>query len=270
MAEELDPNAAAGTAGDPAESGAEHDSGEQGEGEAQPTVAELQAQLARMQEREELLLRVASRGGAPAAQAPVNPPTAPDVRAERDLRENQQKRQALEAEIAQLAEQGDKPSRLLLQVKRDRLEDLETIGNALRAIYAKVQDLEADSTVIASDRDAWKAWYKDHKADYNSIDAAKLAFEGHKALEAAKNPPKAPATNGAGGKPAGSTPRLTKRVDMGGVSIKPLDAEQTRAKVTQIKTADLEAQLAELRAEGKYREADNLAARVGVDLEEVD
>ena len=267
MADELNPNAAAPT-GDPAESGAESDPGDVGTGEAEPTVAELQARLAEMQRREELLLRAASRGAQPAAEAPVNPPTAPDPRAESALRENQLKRQALEAEIAQLAEQGDKPSRLLMQVKQDRLEDLNSIASALRHMYGQLQELQADATVEPGERAAWKSWYKDHKADYNSINAAKLAFEGHKAIEAAKNPPK-PAENGTGGKPVGS-PRPVKKVDMGGVSLKPLGAEETRTKVTQIRTIDLESQLAELRAEGKYREADNLAARVGVDLEETD
>ena len=68
MDNELDPDAAATTAGDPAESGAEHESGEQGsEASHTPTVEELQAQLTEMQRREELLLRAASRGAQPAA-----------------------------------------------------------------------------------------------------------------------------------------------------------------------------------------------------------
>lgn len=244
MLENDDPRAAADTAGDPVESGAEHDSGEQGEANNEPTVAELQQQLREAQRREELLVSLTSRGSSrPAAEAPVNPPTAPDPRAERDLRENNLKKQALRARVAELADKDDPTSKLLLEIAEQRLEDLNTMGNALRYLHGELQEMRAEASVSESDRDGWKAWYKEHKGDYNSLDAARLGYEGHKALEAAKAPK--PAANGA--RPSASAkPAVRQKVD---ISLRPMGASETRkAEVAQMKTDDFDDRIAALKA----------------------
>jgi len=243
MADELDPNAAAGTAGDPGDPGAEHGSGEQGE--SQPTVEELQAQLAEMGRREELLLKSVSRGGSrAAAEAPVNPPTAPDPRAEGALRDNDRRIQAERAEVARLAEGGDVTSKYLLRQAEQRVEDLERFGTAMRYLYGEMQEMKATSSIPEAERDDWSQWYATNKGDYNSVKAARLAYEGHKALEASKAP-RAPA-NGSGVKPlAPRAPAPKQRVD---ISIRPMGSEETRKAVAQMRGDDFDNQLAALQA----------------------
>jgi hypothetical protein len=125
-------------------------------------------------------------------------------------------------------------------------------------MYGQMQEMQAERGIPEDERDAWKEWYDANRGDFNNIKAARLAYAGHKALEAAKNPVRP--TNGNGGTPPATRAAAVKQKV--NISLRPMGSEETRKTVAQMRGDDFDAQIAALQAEGRHAEARTLQGKL--------
>jgi len=259
MADELDPNATALGAGDPADAGAEPAAGEPGHDESTaPTLEELQRQLADMQRDNKLLLDIASRqgNGRSSGEGAANPPTTPDPRATaaaNSLAEIESEIEELKGDIRRLATEAKDPvSKMQLAMLKQQVVMKQQLGEALRMIYDQVQDLASSADIDDKERrQQWSKFRKEHGHRFADVEACKWAFES-------QHPPKAPAPvtpKPNGTKASVPVVGVRKVVDL---SARTLDASAARKVVVM---PDYDAQLAALHAAGDHEGARALQGR---------